>query len=73
MSAIRGKGFGSKHNWINEGTTRQGLLENNIFTEYSCKDCKHYFRHYYKRYKNIFEAMDASSYVSDECIKEQEQ
>ena len=62
MSNISGEGFGYKHHWIKGETECHGPGERNVFTNWQCKDCKAYFRHFYKDYEesDIFEKIKQS-------------
>lgn len=70
MSDINGNGYGSSHEWKNEGTQNHGGGSGNIFTEYSCSNCKEYFRHFYHKTENIFEAMKEFPVREDCVVKE---
>lgn len=59
MSDINGKGYGDTHDWENIGSHGLNSIHMECLTEYQCKKCNAYFRHFYKRpgKENIFEAM----------------
>jgi len=60
MSAIHGKGWGDKHDWICVGQPPMRV------THYKCLGCGAIFSHHYNSIPNIFEAMEAEG-VSDGC------
>jgi hypothetical protein len=49
MSDLIGSGYGDSHDWTNEGVTIHGPGVGNKFSEWTCKNCKAYFRHFYDR------------------------
>lgn len=64
MSDIRGRGFGSAHDWIRGYSSPDG------FTEFECRRCRETFRHFYHSTPNIWKAMREQG-VLEEC-EEQE-
>jgi len=67
MSAIKGEGYGSSHNWIKLSNQNTGHPYRR-YSEYKC-ECGYYFRHYYHIMSDIFEAMKEGD-VKEKCINE---
>lgn len=67
MSAIKGAGYGSKHDWTDRGTIQSPFREARA-TEFVCRKCEEVFFHYYHIHPDIFAAMEKDG-ISEECIK----
>lgn len=63
MSEINGEGYGSSHNW------KRGKTSPEKFTEWNCVDCCAFFRHFYDREPNIFNAIKSHE-IPDKCTLE---
>lgn len=67
MSDLNGEGFGDSHNWENQGVTIHGPGDGNKFSEWECKLCNAYFRHFYDRdEESIFEIIKRWN-IPDKC------
>lgn len=58
-SDIHGVGYGDAHNWERIATHGRDSIHMECLTEYRCRLCDHYFRHFYNRpgMHDIFESM----------------
>lgn len=65
MSGINGSGFGDDHDWV---CYQKGTHEH--IASWRCKRCEKWFRHFYHRTPDIFQAIQDYG-IPDKCEKKE--
>ena len=65
MSAIRGEGYGSKHDWRKENGPMNPIRWER-YSVYKCENCGEGFKHEYHIVSDIFKAMKRAG-VDEHC------